>query len=373
MAVVSKDEMKRLRVQLKDARVFEHHESESWLKLALMIAVLGCCYAGFAYGGAWLWLALVPIAAVVTTTATLIGHEGSHGSFSARSRSNQVLSYVTLPLLAGISALYWRNKHNVLHHGHPNVVGSDPDLDLWPIAMSRAEHERASPPLRWFQRNLQGPLFWPSTALLATVMRMPSYRYLVVQLGRRNMRSAAIVDAVCLVGHYALWLALPAQLVGFGTAVALYLTIWAVVGVLLAVIFSPAHIGLPLMHGQHNGWRHQLETTRNLRTPAWLSWLYVGLDYQVEHHIFPQIPHQNLRVASAIMRRWCREVGLPYHEIGLWDAIVSVTRFVHDAWRIDASVVDANATDASVVDATEARANVVPERRPMLLSAAPAE
>ncbi|MDB4977015.1 MAG: fatty acid desaturase [Myxococcaceae bacterium] len=329
--------MKRLRAELKAARVFEHHAHAGWVKLALMVAVtLGCC-AGVAFGPTWSWFLLVPAAALATTTATLIGHEGGHGSFSSRSGENMLLAYITLPLFAGISALYWKHKHNGLHHGHPNVVGADPDIELWPMASSRAEYERAGKVLRWFQRNTQGYLFWPASSTLSTMMRIPSYLFVVRQLRTRGATRPLVLDAACLVGHYALWVGLPGLYFGFLPAFALYMVIWALVGSMLAVIFSPAHLGLPLLVDQHHDWRHQLETTRNIRAPGLLSYFYVGLDYQIEHHIFPQIPHQNLPRASAIMKRWCAEVGLPHREIGWVAGMVSVTRFVRDAWKLDAS------------------------------------
>ena len=199
--------MKGLREELNRAAVFENRERASWLKWTLMVALVAGAYLAIA-SDVRLAFALVPLAALATSTATLLGHEGGHGSFSAQSRNNQALSFLALPLFAGISALYWKNKHNGLHHGHPNVLGSDPDIELWPMALSRAEYERSAPALQWFQRNLQGYLFWPAATLLAPVMRAPSYLFLLRKL-RVRPTPAAWIDAACLVLHYALWIALP--------------------------------------------------------------------------------------------------------------------------------------------------------------------
>jgi fatty acid desaturase len=338
--------MKRLRAELKAAHLFDHHERSGWIKLALMLTALLACCAGVVLGPVWSWLLLVPAAALATTTATLIGHEGSHGSFSSSSRQNQLLVHITLPLFAGISGMYWKHKHNNLHHGHPNVVGSDPDIELWPMAMSRAEYERSGPGLRWFQRNLQGILFWPASLTLSTFMRAPSYVFIVRQLRTRGLSRNVITDTACLVAHYALWVGVPAMMFGFWSAFAFYMTVWALVGTMLTVIFTPAHLGLPLMADQHNGWRHQLETTRNIRAPRWLAYFYVGLEYQLEHHIFPQITHQNLPRAGALMRRWCAEQGLPYRDVGWFEALRSVTVFVRDAWSIDTSSTEASSAPA---------------------------
>jgi fatty acid desaturase len=336
-AVVSKDEMKRLRSELGAARVFEHREGSGWLKFALILGVLLLCVTGAVRLGGWAWPLLVPVAAAATTIGTLMGHEASHGSFSSRRVSNRLLSYLSLSLLSGMSWLYWKHKHDGLHHGHPNVVAKDPDVEIWPMAMSRAEYEQATPLQRWFQRNLQAYTFWPATLAMAITMRTPSYLYLIGRLRAGGSGRMAWFDAACLVGHYTLWVLVPALVWGPLPALAFYVSLWGLVGVILAAIFAPAHMGLPLMVDQHVGWRHQFETTRNFRAPRWLSFLYVGLDYQIEHHIFPLIPHQNLPRASAIVRRWCAEQGLPYHEIGVVDGLKNVTAFLQDAWQIDAS------------------------------------
>ncbi|MEY4512478.1 MAG: hypothetical protein RLZZ450_4600 [Pseudomonadota bacterium] len=338
--------MKRLRAELKAAQVFEHRERSGWIKLALMVTALLACCAGIVLGPVWSWFLWVPAAALVTTTATLLGHEGSHGSFSSSSRQNQLMVHLTLPLFAGISGMYWKHKHNGMHHGHPNVVGSDPDIELWPMATSRAEYERSGPLLRWFQRNLQSWAMWPASLTLSTFMRVPSYTFLVRQLRTRGLTKNLVIDAGLLVGHYALWVGVPALVFGFWSAFALYMSVWAVVGTMLTVIFTPAHLGLPLLSDQHNGWQHQLETTRNIRTPRWLAYFYVGLEHQLEHHIFPQIPHQNLARAGVIMRRWCVEQGLPYRDVGWFEALHSVTVFVRDAWKIDVSSSVASAAPA---------------------------
>ncbi len=329
--------MKRLRAELKAAGVFEHHELSGWLKLGLMFALLALAYVGLARGPAWAAIALAPLAALAATTATLIGHEGSHGSFSGRRASNRALEYLTLPVLSGVSSLYWKHKHNVLHHGHPNVVAKDPDVELWLMATTSADYDRAPPLQRWFQRNLQAYFFWPLTLALPTLMRAPSYVHLYRHLRDRGPSTAALLDAACLVAHYALWLLAPALAWGPLTALAIYVGIWALAGPMLAAIFAPAHMGMPVMLDAHAGWRQQLETTRNFRTPRWLAYFYVGLDHQVEHHIFPRIPHQNLRRAGDIMRRWCGELGLPYHEDSVVTSIRSATAFLRDAWQIDAS------------------------------------
>jgi fatty acid desaturase len=334
--VITALQMKELRAELLAAGVFRHHEAASWRKLAILFAVLGASLTGVVLGPLWAAIVLVPIGAVCATTAVMMGHEGSHRSFSASPLRNHLLNYLAFPLFAGLGALYWRHKHDGNHHGHPNVDGEDPDIDLWPMTASQQAYQRSSRLRRWFQRNLQGYLFWPLTLLLPVMMRVRSILHLGKHARRHGVSRGWIADVACLAIHYTAWLIVPSLIWGIGPAIAVYLVLWHLVGAMLALIFAPAHMGLPVITTQNADWLHQLETTRNLRLPRWLVPMFVGLDHQIEHHLFPRIPHRELPRAATIVAAWCRRVGVPHQEIGYGAALVDVTRFMHDAWRLPA-------------------------------------
>jgi len=153
-----------------------------------------------------------------------------------------------------------------------------------------------------------------------------------VRAGRLDR--ALVLDAACLVAHYALWLALPMLWFGAWQVLLVYTVLWAVVGLYLALIFAPAHMGLPLAeHGDRGGWDQQLDATCNLRMPRWLGWFFVGLHHQVEHHLFPRIPHQNLPQASHIVARWCSRIDAPYQEVDYLASLRNVTRHMQHSWR----------------------------------------
>ena len=86
---------------------------------------------------------LTAIAAVPLTTLVMIGHEAGHRSLARSARHNELGYHLIVPLLAGMGGLHWKNKHNVLHHGLPNVAGKDTDLELWPLALTPEAHARA--------------------------------------------------------------------------------------------------------------------------------------------------------------------------------------------------------------------------------------
>src|SRR5262249_12891700 len=120
-------------------------------------------------------------------------------------------------------------------------------------------------------------------------------------------------------------------------AIGTYLAVWALAGVCLALVFAPAHMGLPIVTRPAHDWQHQVETTRDLQLPRAVSYFFVGLDYQVEHHLFPKIPHQNLPLAAEITREWCQQKNVDHQAVPYVTALASSARFIASAWQRDAA------------------------------------
>lgn len=324
-----------MRRELAAAGAFDPRPTTGWIKFICMLAACAAITAVIVVAPWWVAVFAVPLAAIPAASAAMIGHEAAHGSFSRSKRQNALMLHLAFPLLTGLGASHWKNKHNHLHHSHPNVPGTDADIEIWPFAATAEDYAQAGRVRRFMQRSLQPYLFWPLTLFLAFFMRYDSVRYLVTHIRRRGLARSAAVDATCIAAHYTLWLIVPSLWFGALSVIAFYVALWAVVGLFLAMIFSPAHMGLPFIPGHRDKWLHQLETTRNLRMPRWLSWLVIGLDHQVEHHLFPQIPHSQMTRAQPIIERWCREHGAPYQQVGYAAGLVDVTRFLATSWRYD--------------------------------------
>jgi len=339
--MITNEQIRELRVDLRAAGVFTHHEGRTWLELAVLLTGFAIATAlTIAYGFPLAFLT-VPLAAVAMTSAVMLGHEGGHSAFSDKRLRNDIMLYLSFPLLGGVSARYWKAKHNVLHHGHPNVVGHDEDLDLWPMAATKAHHEKSGPFLQWFQRNIQGFVFWPLTAFLTWSMRAATFQFLYLGAKKGKMGAGYWVDVAALVLHYIGWILVPGLLVGFLPVILFYVVVWGLIGVFLSAIFVPAHLGLPIVSTYQNGWLLQMQTTRNLRMPGWLSWLFMGLDHQVEHHLFPRIGHHELPRAAVIVKSWADRIGAPYQSIGYVAGLGEVTRLIFRAWDQEASPAEA--------------------------------
>ena len=304
-----------------------------------MAVVLVACFVAMARFGWIAWLVALPIAIVLSTSIAMLGHEGSHRSFSVSPTRNALLVYLVFPLFCGLSSLYWRHKHDREHHAHPNVEAVDPDIRPFPFVSSRRDHEACGAKARWFQRNCQHWLFWPMSVLLTTGMRRSSilhlYRY------RSKRERAWCIEVACVLAHYAGALVIPCLVWGPLVGLALYGLLWGGVGVCLTLVFAPAHMGLPIVREKNHDWQHQLATTRNLELPRWVSFFFIGLDYQVEHHLFPKIPHQHLPRAARITAAWCRRHGVLYQSQPYLVALADARRFIRDAWARDAVAADA--------------------------------
>ena len=331
-------ELGSLRAELLAAGAFETRELRSWGKLVFLLAILAGCLFGLATTrtlAAPLWIVA---AGVCCTSIAMLGHEGSHRSFSRSPTRNALLVYLTFPLFSGLGALYWRDKHDRRHHAHPNVEGLDPDIKPFPFASSRGGHDACGRGQRWFQRVFQRWLFWPMATIMAIGMRRSSLLFLA--RCKRKRDRAWIIELACTTGHYVGWLVIPSFVWGPAAMIGLYLALWGVVGVCLALVFAPAHMGLPIVGEANHDWQHQLATTRDLELPRAISFFFIGLDYQVEHHLFPRIPHQNLPLAARITQAWCARHGVTHRSEPYLAALRSAERFMRDAWAQQAVALD---------------------------------
>lgn len=270
--------------------------------------------------GAVVWIALVSsqlwvlaldamLLGFVMTQIGFLGHDVNHRQVFRRRLPQHVSSLLLGNVLMGISYSWWHLKHN-RHHANPNHVEDDPDINL-PMFAHSAEQipERA----RIFRPviALQAYLYFVIGALLFVSMRASS----VVHLATVRPRYW-FLEALGLAVHFALYGLLLTQL-GSWEAVALFVLVSQVTfSVYNVAVFAPNHKGMEQISDATtlDFLRMQVLTSRNVRRGLFADFLYGGLNYQIEHHLFPTLPRNQLGRAQHIARAYCRERHISYHE-----------------------------------------------------------
>lgn len=326
--------IKQLRKELDAAGVFEKREAQSWAKITFLLALVAAMTVAHFTLPLWASVLLLPLTTVFSVTIAMMGHEGAHKALSRSGWRNELMAHLAFAGFSGLGVQYWKYKHNVKHHAHTNIVEEDLDLNLWPMASSAAQYQESGPARRWFQRNCQGFMFWPLTSFLAWSMRFSTWQYTIKYAMERGIDRRWLVDVGSMLLHLVLWVVLPAVLIS-PWAILYYVAVWTLAGPMLAAIFAPAHMSLPILTEHQDKWMLQFETTRDLAMPAWMSWFFVGLDHQLEHHLFPRIPHQNMRKAAQVTQAWAAREGVPYYQVGYFTGLWDVTRYMAVAWKLD--------------------------------------
>ncbi len=341
---MSEHPLAALRKNMQELGLLEKSGLKSWIKVGALFLVVGILYTVHLYLPLAWSIALLPLTGLFTTTLAMTGHEGVHSSACNSRFGNISLAAIVFPLFSGLSMEHWRDKHNVKHHAHPNVIQKDPDIHAWPLAFSAVDYENSGIFRRFFQRHLQGILFWPLTLFTGHSIRWESIQFLAKHpfkvSKRKRFNKLWLLDCTMLVIHYFLWLAAP---IFFGVAwymvLGFYIALWSLVGLFLSMIFIVGHAARPIVYDYDENWRLQIETGRRIKMSRISSFFFVGLDYQIEHHLLPSASHSALPKIAPHVKKYAEENGWDYEEIGFWKAIWVSTVYLNKAWRMEPTTV----------------------------------
>jgi len=282
------------------------------VNLALLAATAA---AMIAVGPSWWQLALAVPLAVLSARSGFIGHDAGHKQIARSHRANRLLGLFHGNLLIGMSHGWWVSKHS-RHHAHPNDVERDPDVGNGVLAWTSEQAVGRRGLARWFARH-QHVTFFPLLLLEALNLKASSWLDLRARRG-----SGVLVETTLLVAHTVGYVAFLLAVMTPGQAIAFAAVHHALFGLHLGCAFAPNHKGMP-MPAPGERWNHlqrQVITSRNVRGGAVTDWLLGGLNYQIEHHLFPSMPRQALRSAQPLVREHCLAVGLPYTEESALDS-----------------------------------------------------
>ncbi|HSE22682.1 MAG TPA: acyl-CoA desaturase [Pyrinomonadaceae bacterium] len=272
------------------------------------------------------WWQAFPLAILLSLSMAGIGfnieHDGGHQAYSNHEWINRLMAK-TLDLV-GASSYVWNCKHSVVHHTYVNITHQDADIDVGPFGRLTPHQKRFSFH-RWQQFYL-----WPLYGLNVIKWHFyDDFRDVILgRVGSTRMPRPKRWDLVGFMGgkliFFTFALALPLLFHPVFTVLLFYVLIVSLAGVVISVVFQLAHCveeaEFPLPHAQsnsmENGWAvHQVATTVNFaRRSRVQSWLLGGLNFQIEHHLFPRICHVNYPTLSQIVEKTCRDFGIEYRE-----------------------------------------------------------
>jgi fatty acid desaturase len=312
--------------EVRAAGLLELRAGRYTARLAVNTAIFAVGAAAFfLLGDSWWQLVIAAWMAFYAGQSAFIWHDAGHRAMYGSRGVATFIGRIHANLVNGVSYGWWVNHHN-RHHSHPNHLELDPDIGRRTIIFDPVQYPSRS---RWgrFVVRHQHTLFFALLVLEGAKM----HRTALQNLFGRKLKNPG-VEATLLAAHYASFLGCVFWLLPPAKAVAFVLVQQAAVGCYFGMLFAPNHKGLPVRSDAESmDWlKRQVLTSRNIKPSPVIDFLYGGLNYQVEHHLFPAMPRMHLAKCRTIVRDYCARNGIPYYEMGLVGAYLEVAGFLHE-------------------------------------------
>ncbi|WP_079138782.1 fatty acid desaturase family protein [Actinacidiphila rubida] len=277
-------------------------------------------------GHTWWQLVTAAVLGVLFAQVALVAHDIAHRQVFRLRRPSEAAGRIAGNLCVGMSYGWWQDKHT-RHHANPNHEDLDPDVVPDVLVWSQDQARAARGVARWIGAR-QAYWFFPLLTLEGMNLHVAGVRALF-----RPAYKQRTLEAVLLGLHIVGYVAVLLLVLGPLRALAFLAVHQAVFGVYMGCTFAPNHKGMPTLTGDDRPdfLRRQVLTSRNVRGGRLIDVVLGGLNYQIEHHLFPSMPTPHLRRAQPIVRAYCAEVGIPYTETGLIDSYAQAMRHLHHA------------------------------------------
>ena len=318
-------EYTQLSRQVKQAGLLDRRRGWYAGRIGLNLALLAGGWAAFAIlGESWWQLVTAAYLAVVFTQIAFVGHDAGHRQIFRSRRANDLAGLLHATLGVGVSFDWWVGKHNA-HHSNPNHEELDPDISITALAFTPDQASSKHGLVRLIARY-QGWLFFPLLLLEAAHLHLASIKAIVRGSGR-----ASTVEGLLLLAHVAGYLTALVLVMSPLQAVLFVVVQQGLFGLYLGCAFAPNHKGMPTLtqDDELDFLRRQVLTSRNVRGSRLVDFVLGGLNYQIEHHLFPNMPRPNLRRAQPLIRAFCEQHRLDYTEASLFGSYAEAVRHLH--------------------------------------------
>lgn len=308
-----------LKSQVKQAGLLDMQPGYYFLMISATLAFAACGWVAlFWIGDSWWQVGVAVYMALCSAQLGFLMHDASHRQISHSRKWTQFVGYAVGDLVLGVSFGWWVLHHG-RHHSNPNHLELDPDITRRVAIFSRAHADRRQGWKRFVVKHQAG-LYFPLTTLDTLRMRVASIGAL-----RRNEVRHRKLEADLMIVHGILFFGTLFWVLGVGKAITFILVYHMFLGAYLGMSFAPNHKGMPTREGDAGSWlERQVVTSRNLRPGPLTDFLYGGLNYQIEHHLFPTMPRNNFKRARPIVRDFCLAHGLPYVETGTRESLRAI-------------------------------------------------
>ncbi|HEV7782974.1 MAG TPA: acyl-CoA desaturase [Chitinophagaceae bacterium] len=296
-----------------------------YFKAIILVLGFAAVYVHLVFYTPVTWLAITECVVLGGLTAAIgfnVMHDGMHGSFSRYKWINE-LAGLSLNFL-GANNFMWRSKHNIIHHTYTNIEGIDDDIEAKPLL-------RLCETQKYYKiHRFQHWYFWVAYSLLYIwwVFFTDYKKYFLGRIGPTPIQKMKLSDHLSFWGfkilHAFIFMAVPIYTLGFSTWVVGFIIYGCFAGLVLSIVFQLAHTvedthfpqADPATNKMEDEWAlHQLKTTANFATRnRFISWWVGGLNFQVEHHLFPRISHVHYPEISKIIKKACQDFNFPYIE-----------------------------------------------------------
>jgi fatty acid desaturase len=292
---------------------------------------------------------LVQGLALLLSTAGTMGvasntHTSSHYATSTKRWVNELLTYFGYPFFVQLSATYWWNKHVVLHHSAPNMLGVDQDVDLSPLFAITEPQVTQSSGIRRLYFGMQWLVIPFALAANGFNFQVKGWQYLLRALcDPQRRKTAHWVDVGMMLLHWGVWIGVPSVFLPVSYVLELYVARIICLGYTLFSVLAPAHFPAEAVCIKKNEKKYdffllQTAATVNFRTGVIGRFLCSGLEFQIEHHLFPGVSHVYYPRMSSLVQEFCERHGYPYRTLGWREAIWKSFSVFRTPKKVEASL-----------------------------------
>jgi fatty acid desaturase len=324
-----------LLARVKDAGLLNKKPSFYVIRLVILsVIALGLWTAGGFIGASGAQDSLVIPAAfaiagllgIVSAQFGFIAHEASHRQVFRNNKWNDWTGLFLSNLFAGLSYGFWMRKHNK-HHQKPNQIGQDPDIAIRVLSFTVESRNEKRGIERWIS-NRQGYLFPFLLFLTGFDLLLDSF----IAIGRKDRAlGIRVLEFSLMVIRQTAPYIIMGVMFGWLWAIALWVFMMMVFGFFMGAAFAPNHKGMPLVarDAKLDFFERQVVTSRNIRG-SWLKDnLMGGLNYQVEHHLFPSMARPNLKRAHDIVMAYCADKNITLVEMNLISSYKAIIAYLN--------------------------------------------